>query len=91
MKEYLPRDWETRLRDRTIGPRTEADAGRHVSGHRCRTLESYLEDSIMNGVCHDAQMDVGWQAETLDENSDVRFGEIHDCFVKADIPSFWGL
>ena len=61
-------------------------AGHHVSGHRCRTLEGYLEDYIMNGVCDDAQMDADWQAATQDENSDVEFREIHDWVVKGRRP-----
>ena len=51
-------------------------AEHHVSGLKCRTLEGYLEDYIMKGVFHDAEMDEEWQAESLDENSGVEFREI---------------
>ena len=61
-------------------------AGHHVSGHRCRTLEGYLEDYIIKEVFHDAEMDAEWQAATQDENSNVEFREIHDWFVKGRHP-----
>ena len=60
-------------------------AEHHVSGHKCRTLEGYLEGYIMKGVCHDAQMDADWWA-AQDENSDVEFIEIHDWFFKGRRP-----
>ena len=42
VKEYLPRDWGTRLRDGTIGPRTGADAEDYQWG-----LTRFLEEARM--------------------------------------------
>ena len=50
----------------------------HVWGNKCRTLADYLENYVVQGVFHDAQMDKDWQAASQDENSGVEFSEIRD-------------
>ena len=50
----------------------------HVWGNKCRTLADYLENYIVQGVFHDAQMDKDGQAASQDENSGVEFSEIRD-------------
>ena len=60
--------------------RALADLVQHISNdqHSFQTVAGYLENYIVQGVFHDAQMDKDWQAASQDENSGVEFSEIRD-------------